>query len=84
MNRTNRPPASASRRNANSGIYQTLRSTTLFESPSASSRSVANIPGGVRVNVVSASGDWLEVHSLRGNPPGFIRREDAQFIESSQ
>lgn len=84
LNRTNRPPASASRRNANSGIYQTLRSTTLFESPSASSRSVANIPGGVRVNVVSASGDWLEVHSLRGNPPGFIRREDAQFIESSQ
>jgi hypothetical protein len=45
---------------------------------------VANIPGGVRVNVVSASGDWLEVHSRRGNPPGFIRRDDAQFIESSR
>lgn len=84
-NRANRPaaPVSASRRGT-SGIYQTLRSTTLFESPSASSRSVANIPGGVRVNVVNASGDWLEVHSRRGNPPGFIRREDAQFIESGQ
>lgn len=83
LNRATQPAASASRRGT-SGIYQTLRSTTLFESPSASSRSVANIPGGVRVNIVNASGDWLEVHSRRGNPPGFIRREDAQFIESGQ
>ena len=75
-------PASASRGGASPGIYQTLRSTTVFESPSSSSRSVANIPGGVRVSVVNTSGDWLEVHSRRGNPPGFIRREDAQFLES--
>ena len=82
--RANRPaaPASMSRRGASPGIYQTLRSTTVFESPSASSRSVASIPGGVRVSVVNTSGDWLEVHSRRGNPPGFIRREDAQFLES--
>jgi hypothetical protein len=75
-------PASTSRGGASPGIYQTLRSTTVFESPSSSSRSVANIPGGVRVSVVNTSGDWLEVHSRRGNPPGFIRREDAQFLES--
>lgn len=81
--RANRPPpaASASNRSATQGVYQTLRSTTLFESPSASSRVVANIPNGVRVNVVGSTGDWLEVHSRRGNPPGFIRRNDAQFIE---
>jgi cytoskeletal protein RodZ len=83
-NHANQPAASASRRGASPGIYQTLRSTTVFESPSASARSVANIPGGIRVSVVSTSGDWLEVHSRRGNPPGFIRREDAQFIESGQ
>jgi len=33
---------------------------------------------------VNAKGDWLEVHSRRGNPPGFIRREDAAFLEKSE
>ncbi len=84
--RANRPPppVSASRAGVSPGIYQTLRATTLFESASPSSRVVANIPSGVRVNVVSTRGDWLEVRSRRGNPPGFIRRADAQFVDSVQ
>ena len=79
-----RPPASAARRAGVGGIYQTTRSTTVFESPSASSQVVANIPGGMRIDVVNAKGDWLEVHSRRGNPPGFIRREDATFLEKTE
>ncbi len=78
------PPAPASRRGARPGVYQTLRSTAVFEAPAASAQVVANIPGGVRVNVVNINGDWLEVHSRRGNPPGFIRRDDAQFIDGAQ
>lgn len=77
-------PAPASQHGGRTGIYQTIRSTDVFESPAASARVVANIPGGVRVSVVSTSGEWLEVHSRRGNPPGFIRRDDAQFIDSAQ
>jgi zinc-ribbon domain len=77
-------PVPASRRGAQPGVYQTLRSTAVFEAPAASAQVVANIPGGVRVNVVNINGDWLEVHSRRGNPPGFIRRDDAQFIEGAQ
>ncbi len=76
--------AAASRRGGTAGTYQTTRSTTVFESPSASSQVVANIPGGTRVSVVSANGQWLEVHSRRGNPPGFIRREDATFVEKAE
>jgi hypothetical protein len=73
------PPASA----APAGIYETVRATTVYETPSASSRSVASIPQGTRVNVVSSAGNWLEVHSKSGKPPGFIRRGDAVFVERS-
>ena len=72
-----------SRRASGSGAYETRDSTPLFESASSSSRVVANIPPGTRVEVVSSKGDWLEVHSRRGNPPGFIRRQDAKFLEKT-
>ena len=83
--RSAKVPASAptSRRASGAGAYETRDSTPLFESPSSSSRVVANIPGGTRVEVVSSKGDWLEVHSRRGNPPGFIRRQDAKFLEKT-
>ena len=72
-----------SRRASGTGAYETRDSTPLFESPSSSSRVVANIPPATRVEVVSSKGDWLEVHSRRGNPPGFIRRQDAKFLEKT-
>lgn len=78
-------PASAptSRRASGAGAYETRNSTPLFEQPSASSQVVANIPAGTRVEVVNSKGEWLEVHSRRGNPPGFIRRQDAKFLEKT-
>ena len=83
--RSAKVPASAptSRRASGAGAYETRDSTPLFELPSSSSRVVANIPAGTRVEVVSSKGDWLEVHSRRGNPPGFIRRQDAKFLEKT-
>jgi hypothetical protein len=77
------PTVPASRGGAAAGIYETRRTTSVHEEPSASAKTVASIPQGTRVTVVSSSGDWLEVHSKRGNPPGFIRRDDAAFIEKS-
>jgi hypothetical protein len=76
-------PSSASQRGANPGIYEVLRATSVFEGPSGSSRILANIPAGTRVSVVNSNGDWLEVHSKSGNPPGFIRRDDPSFVEKS-
>ncbi|MGE5853538.1 MAG: hypothetical protein ACM35E_10430, partial [Deltaproteobacteria bacterium] len=83
--RSAKVPASAptSRRASGAGAYETRDSTPLFELPSSSARVVANIPAGTRVEVVSSKGDWLEVHSRRGNPPGFIRRQDAKFLEKT-
>jgi hypothetical protein len=62
-------------------FYQTVRSTSVFEEPSASSRKVGSIPNGNRVRVVGSMGDWLEVRSKQGRPPGFIRRDDAVLMK---
>jgi biopolymer transport protein ExbB/TolQ len=61
-------------------FYQTVRSTSVFEEPSASSRKVGSIANGSRVRVVGYTGDWLEVRSKQGRPPGFIRRDDAVLM----
>lgn len=76
-------PSVASGRPANPRTYETIRPTTLFEKPSGSSRAVSNIGDGTKVNVVGSRGDWLEVRSRLGNPPGFIRRDDAKPVESA-
>lgn len=74
-------PASVSRPAASPGTYQTIRPTRVFESPTVNGRIVARIDDGIRVNVVGSTGDWLEVRSRSGNPPGFIRRDDAVRVE---
>ena len=61
-------------------MYETARNTSVFEEPSASSRKVATIPRGSRVRVVGSTGDWLEVRSKQGRPPGFILKEDAVLM----
>lgn len=58
-------------------LYETVRSTAVFEEPSANSRQVGTIPNGSLVRVVGSAGDWLEVRSKQGRPPGFIRSSDA-------
>lgn len=61
-------------------FYQTVRSTTVFEGPTASSQKVGSIPDGTKVRVVGSTGDWLEVRSKQGRPPGFIRQDDAVLM----
>lgn len=81
--RTPAPPAPAKpvRPAASPGTYQTVRQTRVHESPSATSKVVARIDDGMRVNVVGSTGEWLEIRSKTGNPPGFIRRDDAVPFE---
>jgi len=74
------PPIASARRAAEPGIYETVRATSVYEEPSGSSRVLSQIVKGTRVNVVRSVGDWLEVVSKQGNPPGFIRRDDALYV----
>ena len=63
-------------------FYETVRSTSVFEEPSASSRKVGSIPNATKVRVVGSTGDWLEVRSKVGRPPGFIRQDDAVIMRT--
>ncbi|MFQ5682254.1 MAG: hypothetical protein ACE5HC_03180 [Candidatus Binatia bacterium] len=69
------------RRSADPGTYEVIRDTTVFERPSGASRKVMTIQKRTRVTVVKSVGEWLEVRSKHGNPPGFIHRDDAMFIK---
>jgi cytoskeletal protein RodZ len=73
------PPA-AKTRAAGTGVYETTRATTVYEDPSPSSRVVSQIGQGTRINVVNSTGDWLEVRSKHGKPPGFVRSDDARMV----
>ncbi len=72
-------PAS-SRRFYDAGVYETVRPTSVYEEPSGSSRVVAQMGRGTEVTVTRSVGDWLEVKSKHGKPPGFIRADDARLV----
>ena len=74
-------PTPSWRMPAEPGSYEVIRSTSVFSEPSDTSRKVSTINKGTRVRVLGGVGEWLEVRSKHGNPPGFIRREDAMFVE---
>jgi len=65
---------------AEPGVYETTKPTSVHETPSPTSRAISQIGRGTRINVVRASGDWLEVRSKHGNPPGYVRSDDARMI----
>jgi micrococcal nuclease len=54
-----------------------LRSTPVYSSPSRDSKQVATISAGTRVQVVNVQGEWVEIRSKHGRPPGFIKRDSA-------
>ena len=71
------PPA---RRSAEPGVYEVIRATTVREEPSTTARRVTEINKGTKINVVRAVGNWLEVRSKQGRPPGYVRLDDAILI----
>jgi hypothetical protein len=76
-------PAAPAPRPAPAGIYETVRATEVHERPAQSSRVITRIGGGTRINVVGAEGEWLQVVSKRGNPPGFVLRANARSVSAS-
>lgn len=74
------PAAPPARRAAEPGVYETVRATRVFEEPTGSSRVLTQVTRGTQVTVVRGVGEWLEVRSKHGNPPGFIRADDAMFV----
>jgi hypothetical protein len=73
-------PAAPPRRTAEPRLYETVRPTTVFAEPATSSRILSRISKGTQVTAVRSVGDWLEISSKHGNPPGFIRADDATLL----
>jgi TolA-binding protein len=71
------PPA---RRSAEPGVYEVIRATSVREEPSTTARRVTDVNKGTKITVVRAVGNWLEVRSKQGRPPGYIRLDDAILI----
>ena len=63
--------------------YETSRTTAVYQEPSEFSRKVATIAEGTIVTVVGSTGEWLQIRSKRGNPPGFVQRGDIRLVRKS-
>jgi hypothetical protein len=74
------PSTAPSRRTAEAGTYETLRQTTVYEEPTNSARPVAQIGKGTEVTVVRSVGEWVEVRSKHGKPPGYIRSDEVRLV----
>ena len=76
-------PASQTRLAPMAAVYETVRPTVVYAEPSTSSKVVSNIDSNVRLTVVGANNEWLELRSRLGNPPGFVRREQARPLSGN-
>lgn len=64
------------------GRYTTIRDTYLMLEPRENSAMVRRIDRGIIVRVVEVvDGHWLRIISTYGNPPGYIRRDDAELLQ---
>jgi Bacterial SH3 domain len=70
-------PTPPPRRSAEPGLYEVIRATSVREEPSTTARRVTEINKGTKITVVRAVGNWLEVRSKQGRPPGYVRLDDA-------
>ena len=64
------------------GIYEVTQTSRVYAAPTETSQLLGDVEPGVKVNVVSAQDGWLEIHSKRGRPPGFIRKEAARAAKN--
>ena len=74
------PSTAPSRRTTEAGTYETVRQTTVYEEPTNSARPVAQIGKGTEVTVVRSVGEWVEVRSKHGKPPGYIRSDEVRLL----
>ncbi len=57
------------------GAYNVRYPTFVYSDPSEDSRKITRLEEGTKVNVVGVRGDWLEIRSKHGRPPGFIKKD---------
>lgn len=63
-------------------IYRVIISTPVREGPSFSAPILADLAEGARVRASGRAGSWLRISSRSGRP-GFVFRDDVEFLERS-
>jgi hypothetical protein len=77
------PPkeTSITRRAAETGIYQTIKSTAARTNPNESAEIVDQLRPGLRLSVTGSQGDWLVVYSKTRDRTVYVKRDDAMLVE---
>lgn len=64
------------------GVYMAITRAPVRGQPQSEADTVSYLETGMRVRVVGQVGDYLEVRSTSGRPPGYILRKDVVFVQS--
>lgn len=59
------------------GQYEIIYPTSVYREPRDDAPMIARIEAGTKVNVVDSRGEWLEIRSRQGRPPGFVKKDAA-------
>lgn len=62
------------------GRYRVITSTPLLSEPRTDADVITHLRPRMRVRVVGAAGNYLEVQSIKGRPPGYVLREDVVLV----
>ena len=63
------------------GQYETTAQTAVLKEPRPDATVITNLRAATKVTVVGAIGDYLRVQSKKGNPPGYISRQDVTLAQ---
>jgi len=63
------------------GTYRVTTLTALRSEPYDDAPVVTQLKSGIRIQVVGAVGDYLEVHSKNGRAPGYVLRDHAVLVQ---
>ena len=66
------------------GTYESTRTASVYEAPASSSKILTQVSKGTQLTVVRSVGDWVEIRSKHGNPPGYVRADDVAPISRSR
>jgi len=63
------------------GLYQVSVAAPLRRQPATDAEVVTVLAPGTKVQVVRTVGEYLEVHSTKGNAPGYVLQEHTTFLD---
>src|SRR5438552_8377697 len=64
--------------------YQVIEDTQVYRLANEDSEQIASIPSGTIINVFASHGEWVEIWSRYGRPPGFIKKASVASVRPKE